>query len=131
MLYSYQNLLAIAVGGMIGALARFATSNILQDWMGPGFAWGTLAVNLAGAFLIGVGYHLAVDVHVSWPIKFMLITGFLGAFTTFSTFSLEVVEFFRDGKWLTGVTYILVSNIGGIGMAFAGFRLGHALFARI
>lgn len=130
MLYSYHNLMAIAVGGMIGAVARFVVSTLLQDTIGPGFAWGTLAVNLLGAFLIGIGYHLVVDVHVSGPVKFMLVTGFLGAFTTFSTFSLEVVDFCRDGAWWTALGYVLASNIGGIGLALAGFGVGHLIFSK-
>lgn len=130
MLYSYHNLLAIAAGGMVGAVARFALSNVLQDAIGPGFAWGTLAVNLLGAFLIGIGYHLAVDIHISGPMKFMLLTGFLGAFTTFSTFSLEVVEFIRAGEPWNALGYVLASNLGGIGLAFAGFGVGHLIFSR-
>ena len=130
MLYSYQNLIAIAVGGMIGAVSRFVVSNVMQDLIGPGFAWGTLIANLTGAFLIGMSYHLAVDIHVSAPVKFMLVTGSIGAFTTFSTFSLEVVQFCRDGAWWTAGIYVLVSNVGSIGLAFAGFGIGHLTFAK-
>lgn len=130
MLYSFPNLIAIAIGGMIGAVARFVISSVLQDVIGPGFAWGTFIVNLTGAFLIGMSYHLAVDVHISAPVRFMLITGFIGAFTTFSTFSLEVVEFCRDGAWWTAAIYVVASNVGSIGLAFAGFGFGHLMFSK-
>ena len=121
------NFLFIALGGAFGAVSRFGLSNVVQRWCGAGFAWGTLAVNLLGCFLIGLAYHLAATTLVPAGVRFFVIVGFLGAFTTFSTFSLENVEFLRDGAFTTAGIYILASNLIGVVLAFTGFLLGQRI----
>lgn len=121
------NFLFIALGGAFGAVSRYGLSNIVQRWCGAGFAWGTLAVNLLGCFLIGLAYHLAATTLVPSGVRFFVIVGFLGAFTTFSTFSLENVEFLRDGMFSVAAIYILVSNMMGVVLTFTGFVLGQRI----
>ena len=121
------NFLFIALGGAFGAVSRYGLSNIVQRWCGAGFAWGTLAVNLLGCFLIGLGYHLATTTLVPVGVRFFVIVGFLGAFTTFSTFTLENVEFLRDGMFTTAWIYILASNLIGVVLAFTGLALGQRI----
>lgn len=118
----------IAVGGALGAVSRFAVTEIMQYFFGAGFPWGTLTVNLVGAFAIGVLFHLIPDQHIPVGIKYMLTIGFLGAFTTFSTFSMETFEFWSAGERLAAVIYVLASNVGGLSLAWAGYKLGHYLF---
>ncbi|MBN1943819.1 MAG: fluoride efflux transporter CrcB [Phycisphaerae bacterium] len=123
------NFLWIALGGALGAMARYGLTEQVQKWLGPGFAWGTLSVNLLGCFLIGVAFHAISAVGpLPHEVRFLAVVGFLGAFTTFSTFSLEIVNFLRDGQFTTAAGYVLLSNIVGVGLCFAGLQAGHKLF---
>ncbi len=122
-----SNFLFIALGGALGAMSRYGLSNVVQRWCGVGFAWGTLTVNLLGCFLIGLAYHLAASTFVPSGVRFFIVVGFLGAFTTFSTFSLENVEFLRDGDLTISAVYILASNLLGVVLTFAGLLLGHRI----
>lgn len=128
-MHTIANLVAIAIGGACGAVCRFGLSEVLQRLGGAGFAWGTLAVNLLGCFGIGLAYHLAATNLVPAAVRFALVVGFLGAFTTFSTFSLETVDFLRDGQFTTASLYLLLSNLLGVGLTFAGLALGHRIHA--
>jgi CrcB protein len=122
------NLIWIGLGGAAGAIARYAMTEWTQRILGPGFAWGTLCVNLLGCFLIGLAFHvIAAAGALPHYVRFLVVVGFLGAFTTFSTFSLENVNFVRDGKISAACLYVAVSNAAGIALCFAGLRLGHWL----
>ncbi len=117
--------IAIACGGAFGALSRYFVIGLVTDWLGKDFPFGTLFVNILGSFLIGILYVVVVlKMHVSPELKSILVVGFLGAFTTFSTFSLEAFNFISQGLLLTAVTYILSSVIlcilavwGGVSLA--------------
>lgn len=88
-----SNLLAIAAGGAIGALARYGVTLLLAHRIGTSFPWGTLAVNGAGSLLLGLLVGLAdADPRLPPAAKALVGTGFCGAFTTFSTFSVETVR---------------------------------------
>lgn len=121
-------LVAIAVGGAIGALGRHFVNVGMGSLLGTGFPWGTLTVNIAGSFLMGVLIHmLAVSWNVSPEVRALLTVGALGAFTTFSTFSLDVVNMYeRDDLFLAGV-YIVVSVVASIGALFVGLRLARVV----
>jgi CrcB protein len=121
--------LCIAAGGAAGAVCRWLLSEFVQNRTGAGFAWGTWTVNLLGCFLIGVAFHLVPLAFVPNAAKFLVITGFLGAFTTFSTFSLETLDFLRDGAYATAGLYIMSSNVLGVGICAAGWALGHWVHA--
>jgi CrcB protein len=127
----WKTLLCIAIGGAAGAIARYALSEVVKHATGAGFPWGTLCVNLLGCFLIGLAFHLVTLPAVPSGLKFMIVIGFLGAFTTFSTFSLENINMLRDGEFTRAGLYILVSNVGGIALAFAGFMIGHRIHSAI
>jgi CrcB protein len=109
--YQMQNLLAIALGGALGAALRYGTSGLAHSLFGKNFPWGTLAVNIIGAFLIGLFWPLADG--RAWPpmMRAAIFIGFLGAFTTFSTYSLEGIQLLRGGDFSQGAFYILASNI--------------------
>jgi CrcB protein len=85
-----------------------------------GFPAGTLAVNLLGCFAIGLFAKIVTDE----AARLTLMTGFLGGFTTFSAFSLETMQLFRNGLISTAVMYVTASNLGGVLAAWAGWRIG-------
>lgn len=90
---------AVAVGGAFGAVARYGVSIWMMQQFGGGFPWGTLAVNLVGCFLLGLldGFVVSGQL-VSAEARLLLGTGFLGALTTFSTFSVETIRAFEVGQ---------------------------------
>ncbi|WP_456379920.1 fluoride efflux transporter CrcB [Thiolapillus sp.] len=91
--------LAIAAGGALGALMRYWVSTATYAWLGRGFPWGTLAVNVLGSFLMGVLYILLLERLSSGPeMRAFLLIGFLGAFTTFSAFSIETLNLLEDAQ---------------------------------
>ena len=116
--------IAIACGGALGALSRYFVIGLVTEWLGKDFPFGTLFVNVLGSFLIGILYVVVVlKMHVSPELKSILVVGFLGAFTTFSTFSLEAFNFISQGLLLSAVTYILSSVILCILAVWAGVSL--------
>ena len=121
-------LVAIAIGGAVGALGRHFVNVAMGSLLGTGFPWGTVTVNIVGSFLMGVLIHmLAVSWNVSPEMRALLTVGALGAFTTFSTFSLDVVTMYeRDELLLTGI-YIAVSVVASIGALFVGLRLARVV----
>ncbi len=118
-------ILLIMVGGSLGAISRYGTSLLAARLFGAQFAWGTLIVNLAGCFFIGLAFSLADRVHWLGTLpRLFFVTGYLGSLTTFSTFALESSNFLRAGThWLT-VANVLVNNIVGVGLVFLGMWLG-------
>lgn len=118
-----QKLCMIALGGALGALARYGVSGVFQERMTRGaiFPWGTLAVNLIGCFVIGLLWQWFDSVTANPHIKILLLTGFLGAFTTFSTYSLENVNLLLDGELKLAALNIAVSTLGGLALVYAGF----------
>jgi CrcB protein len=122
-----HHLFWIALGGALGAVSRYALSETVQKLAGAGFAWGTLSVNLLGCLLMGLAYHLAATTAVPANLRFLVTVGFLGAFTTFSTFGQETANFLRDGAFTTAGLYVLASNIIGVGMVFLGLWVGHRI----
>lgn len=109
-----QQLVLIAAGGSLGAIARYGLSMFVYQGTSETFPWGTLAVNLAGCFLIGSVVELFDHAIVPSGLRSLVTIGFLGAFTTFSTYSLETINLFRDGEIRLATMNILVNNIAGI-----------------
>lgn len=114
-------LVAIAVGGAIGSVARFLTSVSVGHVVGTAFPWGTLAVNIVGSFVIGALTGLmAFRWNVTPELRMLLITGFLGGYTTFSAFSLEMALMLERGTWPPAVAYALLSVVGCIVATLGG-----------
>lgn len=104
--------MAIALGGALGASARFAMSHQVYQWFGREFAWGTLSVNVIGSFVMGFMAVLLVDkFDVSTEWRAFIMVGFLGAFTTFSTFSYETMQYIQVGEISKAMLNIVVSVV--------------------
>ncbi|MEM1095572.1 MAG: fluoride efflux transporter CrcB [Bacteroidota bacterium] len=117
----------IALGGAVGALLRYGVGVWSGQHIGTGFPWGTLIVNLLGAFLIGILAALMQRTPwADWLVGLVMI-GLLGAFTTFSTFALEAVTLLREGAVAKAMLYLGVSNVAGVALAALGFWLGSLL----
>ena len=102
--------LAIAGGGAIGALMRFYASNGIYALLGRGFPYGTLLVNVSGSLIMGFCYVLFMDrLQISPELRAGILVGVLGAFTTFSTFSIETLNLLEDGEVMKAGMNILLS----------------------
>lgn len=123
-----QMILSIAAGGALGAVARHMVNRASLAWFGPGFPWGTLAVNVAGSFLMGaiIGW-MAREGTVSQELRAFLTVGFLGALTTFSSFSLDAVTLFERGATLQAAAYVaanVILALGALVLGLAVMRMG-------
>ncbi|MGD2121183.1 MAG: fluoride efflux transporter CrcB [Gemmatimonadota bacterium] len=121
-------ILMIALGGAVGAVARYGLSGWVQGQVGTTFPIGTLAVNVLGSFVLGLSLPLFESLAWSAETRTMLTMGFLGAFTTYSTFSYEAVVLLEGGEWTRGGIYMggsLFLGLAGVvaGMAAASFFL--------
>lgn len=104
------HLLAIAAGGALGALGRYGVTQGVHGLLGRGFPYGTLTANVIGSLIIGVLFVLLIErQEVSPELRGFLIVGFLGAFTTFSSFSLETVNLMSQGEMTKALLNILLS----------------------
>jgi fluoride exporter len=114
----------VAVGGAAGASARFLSTMALAQWLGTGFPWGTLFVNILGSFVMGVLAELGALVwQPEHHIKLLLMTGILGGFTTFSAFSLDVAVLTQRNDWAIAGGYVAASVILSVGALFAAMAL--------
>ncbi|CAN7302861.1 fluoride efflux transporter CrcB [Rhizobium sp. LjRoot258] len=116
--------LLVAVGGAIGSVLRYYVGQWALRLAGPAFPWGTLTVNVVGCFVIGVFAEMIVRRFDASPeMRLLLITGFLGGFTTFSAFSLDAISLFERGAAVSGAVYIVAS----VGLSMAAVIAGLAL----
>lgn len=120
-------LVPIALGGALGATARWLLSEWIHLKVGLQFPWGTLAVNLLGCLLLGFAYGLFEAVDVPPVLRPGITVGFLGAFTTFSTFSYETLLLLDGGHAMRALGYVGGSVVFGLIFAAAGLGLGRAL----
>jgi CrcB protein len=120
--------LAIAGGGALGALARFWLSAEVYRLLGRGFPWGTLVVNVLGSFLIGVLFVLFLERSTAGPeVRSAVLVGFLGAFTTFSTFSLETLNLIEAGQLARAFLNMAASVAACLAACWLGLSLGRSL----
>jgi CrcB protein len=113
--------ISIALGGAIGALGRFFLSSQITHWMGPGFPWGILIVNVLGCFTMGVIAELgALTWNLTPEIRAFLTTGILGGFTTFSAFALDTALLTQRGDMTNALLYVGGSVGGSVVALFLG-----------
>ncbi|WP_243310812.1 fluoride efflux transporter FluC [Fundidesulfovibrio agrisoli] len=120
-----RNLLYIALAGSAGTLARFFLSNAVQRICGADFSWGTWAVNVLGCFLFGLVWVLSEERFLfSSETRLIILVGFMGAFTTFSTYIFESAAFGTSGDMLRMAANLLGQNIAGFAALFLGMASG-------
>jgi len=119
-----QTYAVIALGGALGAVARFWLHTAVQKFNSGAFPLGTFTVNLLGSFLIGVVFVVMVEkTQLGEAWRPFLVVGFLGAMTTFSTFSLDALLLFEQGHYNTALFYLVSSVVVCLLAAFAGLQL--------
>ncbi|OZC03472.1 fluoride efflux transporter CrcB [Rubricoccus marinus] len=116
--------LLVALGGALGALARWGAALGMARWLGTNAPWGTWSVNLAGCFLIGLALPLLHETH---PQRALAVVGFLGAFTTFSTYTADTLVLWEAGR--TGLAFANAAGsvVAGLVACGLGLALGRAL----
>ncbi|MBT5110524.1 MAG: fluoride efflux transporter CrcB [Rhodospirillaceae bacterium] len=121
-------ILAIAAGGAVGAVARHFAAAQIGHWLGHGFPWGIMIVNIVGSLCMGVLVEtLALTWSPSQEVRAFLVVGVLGAFTTFSTFSLDVALLYERGQIMAAALYVAGSVTISVLALFAGLALMRSL----
>lgn len=118
-----ENIILVAIGGFFGACARFGISSWAGRTHPSVLPLGTLLINLTGSFLLGA----IAGSDWSQNIRLLIGTGFMGAYTTFSTFNVENVQLIRKKQWKALGTYLIASYAFGIALAYAGYCAGRNL----
>jgi len=121
-------LLLLALAGALGTLSRYGLGRLIHQTSATSFPVGTLVVNTLGCFTFGLIW--AASEEQTWldeQSKLFILVGFLGAFTTFSTFAMDTTDLFRNGQWLSASLNMFLSNGLGIAAAFAGVGLVRVL----
>ena len=119
-----KNFLIVGLGGAVGSMLRYGVQKIFQVQTVATFPTGTLLVNIAGCFLIGILWSL-VSRSLTWndEMKLLLMTGFCGGFTTFSAFTLEGIGLLKENKMALFLIYLTASVVGGLLATFIGIRI--------
>ena len=120
--------LMVGIGGFLGAVARFWVGGYVYDRMGTKFPYGTFVINVSGCFFLGLVMTLLTErthMHPNW--RYLLPIGFIGAYTTFSTFEYETLAVARDGQWLTALLNILLSVVCGFVAIWLGVASGRSI----
>lgn len=122
------HVLLIGIGGFAGAIARYLVDARISTWTAGSLPWGTFVINVSGSFLLGVLFALIVE-RATLPsdLRGPLMIGFLGAYTTFSTFALESWRMMEDGAWLYGSVNLIGSVVVGVLAIVIGVALGRAI----
>jgi len=116
-------IMAVAAGGAIGAVARYLSTSAVGHWAGHGFPWGTMTVNIVGSCLLGALIEIsALYWSPSEAMRAFLVVGLLGAFTTFSTFSLDLQTLLDRDQMALGAFYV----VGSVALGLAGLLAGMA-----
>ncbi len=119
------DLLALAVAGALGSVCRFLLSSWTYRALGEGFAYGTLLVNVIGCFALTFFMHTALVTDlVPRTLRIAVAIGFLGAFTTFSTFGFETLRYLDDGDWALAATNVLANVVLCLLASWAGLAAG-------
>ena len=113
------------IAGGFGVLARFILGGLIQRWYGGTFPLGTFIINVLGCLLFGIIWSLAEErLVISGDTRFILLTGFMGAFTTFSTFAFETSGLMRDSEWLLTMGNVLGQTFLGLVAIVGGMAIG-------
>ena len=117
--------LLVGCGGFAGAVARFAINTAVGARLGTAWPWATFIINLSGCFAIGFFFAFAADrSNLSDNWRYLFPIGFVGAYTTFSTYELETVRLVQEGAWVRAVAYVTLSTVLGFAAVVAAMALG-------
>lgn len=123
-----ERALLITFGGAIGTLVRYLVSLLAARWLGAEFPYGTLIVNLSGAFIIGLVQHLGAEgLMIPDNTRLFLTTGMMGGLTTYSTFSYETVRLMETGAWNQAWINIFVTTVICLSLCFVGMSVGRVI----
>jgi len=120
--------IGIAVAGAFGTLARFGVNQLAAQLFGQ-HPWGTVIVNLIGCLLFGFLFAFFEAEKLPFYYRVIILTGFLGGFTTFSAYAFEIADFLEHNRYLAAVGHFSLQNVGGILAVFAGLIFGRYLVA--
>lgn len=124
-----NSLLFVAIGGAIGSTLRYLTTKYTTIFFATTFPLGTFLVNILGSFFIGIASSYVLNMTTpDSNFRLLIIVGFLGGYTTFSSFSLDTIQLLSDGNYLLAAINVFFSVILGIVFAFLGLKLGHYFF---
>lgn len=119
----------VGIGGGIGAICRYLVGHALTERIGGQFPWGTFAVNITGALVIGILFALLTEKGIGPDhLRLLLVVGFLGGYTTFSSYTLEAITLIERGDWGMALLYLVGSNVAGLLACFAGIWTARAVF---
>ena len=122
------SLFAIAIGGGLGSIARFVISKGMENWLGNYLPYGTLTVNVAGSLALGWFLSFFLDrPEINSAIRLGLTVGFLGAFTTFSTFSFESLQLLMNGAVWRALFNVILNAVACIGMCYVGMQMARMM----
>ena len=123
-----QKIILLILSGGLGALARYGLGGLVQRYTSGSFPWGTVAVNILGCFLFGLFWSWAgLRLSAGSNVRLMVLIGFMGSFTTFSTFAFETTELLAESQWLWAAGNIVLHNGVGIAAMFVGIVIGRCL----
>jgi CrcB protein len=119
----------VGIGGGIGAICRYLVGREVTERLDGLFPWGTFAVNVTGALLIGILFALLTEKGIGHDhLRLLLVVGVLGGYTTFSSYTLEAVNLFESGDWATALLYLAGSNLAGLAACAFGIWTARAAF---
>ena len=113
-------ILLVAAGGALGAVARFLVSTAVTQRLGGQWPWGTLIINLSGCFLISLFLGAGTGRIAESNLRYLLPIGFVGAYTTFSSYEYEILRLFQLGRGASALVYVAASNVLGFAAVLAG-----------
>jgi CrcB protein len=120
-------IIVIGFAGLVGTLARYWLSGGLDRWWGGTFPFGTMIVNLVGCLAIGFLFHSMERYLVDPIVRTVVLVGFLGGFTTFSSFAVQSFNLLRDGELFLAGANIVISNIVGLFLVWVGYAVSRIL----
>lgn len=123
-----QKIVLLGLAGAAGTLTRYGISGVVQRMSGISFPLGTFLVNLSGCLLFGLVFGLFEErIGLPGELRFLILTGFMGAYTTFSSYMFESVTLLQHGQWLAAALNIIGQTVAGVALTIAGLALGKML----
>ena len=122
------DVLWVGVGGGVGAIARYALGVWIAERLGTAFPWGTWIINVTGSLVIGLVLTVLTERVVDPAWRLLLVVGFLGGYTTFSSYTFEALTLARAGEWPFALAYVLGSNVVGLLAVTLGVAVAHLVW---